>query len=274
MIFTPSTVSKIEHSSLSTIGGDILYVGGNGEGNYTHIQDAIDDANNGDTVFVYNGTYYEHLVIHKSIELIGEDRGCTIIDGERVYNLNVINIVIDSVTISGFTIQNSGYSPIKAGIRIESNFNKIVKNVLTMNPGYGIWILDSRDNNISHNIICYNDHAGIYIEAGYQNIVQYNDIFENYHEFYGFHGYNIKLKNSNWNSINYNNVENSESKNCYFVNSFRTNWDENYWGIDNISAYIIFGKLISLDILDFSFSLILWIQIDLHPVKEPYDIEV
>ena len=34
-----------------------LYVGGSGEGNYTKIQDAIDDASDGDIVFVYNGTY-------------------------------------------------------------------------------------------------------------------------------------------------------------------------------------------------------------------------
>jgi len=39
----------------------ILYVGGNGPNNYTKIQDAIDDARDGDTVFVFNGTYFETL---------------------------------------------------------------------------------------------------------------------------------------------------------------------------------------------------------------------
>ena len=36
--------------------GNTLYVGGSGEGNHTNIQDAIDDANDGDTVFVYEKT--------------------------------------------------------------------------------------------------------------------------------------------------------------------------------------------------------------------------
>jgi hypothetical protein len=47
MVFTPSTVSKVEQSPMSTLGGDILYVGGSGEGNYTRIIDAIADAESG-----------------------------------------------------------------------------------------------------------------------------------------------------------------------------------------------------------------------------------
>ena len=53
--------------------GNILYVGGNGSGNYSNIQDAINDANNGYTIFVFNGTYNENIVVNKSISLIGED---------------------------------------------------------------------------------------------------------------------------------------------------------------------------------------------------------
>ena len=39
--------------------GNILYVGGSGPGNYTKIQDALDNATEGDTVYVYSNTYYE-----------------------------------------------------------------------------------------------------------------------------------------------------------------------------------------------------------------------
>ena len=75
-------VSKIEQpSNLSD--GNTYYVGGSGPNNYTRIQDAIDNTTGGDTVFVYddNSPYYERLVIDKSINLIGENRNTTIVDG-------------------------------------------------------------------------------------------------------------------------------------------------------------------------------------------------
>ncbi|MEE9340745.1 MAG: hypothetical protein V3V21_03685, partial [Thermoplasmata archaeon] len=45
----------------ATASATTLYVGGAGPGNYTTIQGAIDNATPGDSVYVYGGTYYEHL---------------------------------------------------------------------------------------------------------------------------------------------------------------------------------------------------------------------
>jgi parallel beta-helix repeat protein len=87
----------------------VLYVGGDGENNYSKIQDAINDAKDGDIVFVYSAhqPYYEHIFINSSIMLIGENQQSTIIDGSCFES--VINIQSDFVTIRGFTIQKSGY---------------------------------------------------------------------------------------------------------------------------------------------------------------------
>ena len=62
--------------------GETLYVGGSGPGNWTNVQDAIDNATNGDTVFVFNGVYllYTCISLNKKIKLIGEDKEKTIID--------------------------------------------------------------------------------------------------------------------------------------------------------------------------------------------------
>ena len=68
---------------MPTSGGTWLYVGGSGLKNYTRIQDAIDNASEGDTVYVYSGWYNESIDIKKSIVVCGEDRNTTFIVGEN-----------------------------------------------------------------------------------------------------------------------------------------------------------------------------------------------
>ncbi|HEB37545.1 MAG TPA: hypothetical protein ENI14_02660, partial [Thermoplasmatales archaeon] len=90
-------------------GRNTLYVGGSGPNNYTRIQDAIDDANDGDTIFVYNGTYYEHhIIIDKKIYLLGENKNSTIIN--VVGKHQGVQIFCDDVIVKGFTIRNNSYA--------------------------------------------------------------------------------------------------------------------------------------------------------------------
>ena len=57
-----------------------LYVGGNGPGNYSTIQAAIENATHGDTIYVYQGIYQEYITIDKQITLIGQQKNHTIIN--------------------------------------------------------------------------------------------------------------------------------------------------------------------------------------------------
>jgi len=145
-----------------SLDGNTLYVGGNGPGNYTKIQDAIDNASNGDTVFVYNDSspYSENITIDKSIQLIGEDRDSTLINGTGI--IYTIDIKADDVNVQGFSIQNQ-----LGGIRVRSNNNKIINNNISSSHRPAISVEfnfpDCRylNNTISENIIACRNCQGI-----------------------------------------------------------------------------------------------------------------
>jgi len=99
-------IAQDTEKSQSTSRGDWLYVGGSGPGNYSTIQDAIDNASDDDMVFVYDNSspYYENIVVGKSINLIGEDKSTTVIDAQK--NGTPVKIVADGCLVTGFTILN------------------------------------------------------------------------------------------------------------------------------------------------------------------------
>jgi parallel beta-helix repeat protein len=195
MSISSTTGVNLEKQSSTTLNGKTLYVGGSGPGNYTKIQDAIDNASDGDTVFVYNGTYYERIEVDKSLNLIGEDRNITIIDSGGGVNILLIR---SWVYISGFTIQNG-----TSGILIRSNYNTITGNTITK-EGSGIWFttLPHRNNNISGNNICDNSE-GICLWVDDNNTISSNKILNN-----TFHG--IGLAYSGNNEISKNSISGSD----------------------------------------------------------------
>ncbi len=167
-------VSKIEQPF--KLGSDkILYVGGSGPENYTKIQDALNDAIDGDIVFVYKGIYYENLMIDKSINLRGENRETTIIDAN--ISGNGINIIANAVNISRFTIQKSkNWGEAIAIIKVEDVV--IFDNIIT-NSSTGILVSKSSNNIISNNLINNNYHDGITFYKSSKNIISRNNISSN-----------------------------------------------------------------------------------------------
>ena len=182
-------------------GENTFYVGGSELGNYSTIQDAIDNASEGVKIFVYNGTYYENIVVNKSVYLKGENKDFTIIDGNLTGN--VIHVTANTVMITGFTIQHSGEVFPNAGINISSNNNAISENSM-MNNFYGMTLFHANDNVISDNTIANDDHCGIYMSASSNNRITRNAI--QYHQFNGIGMYDA----SDSNTITENTLTNNE----------------------------------------------------------------
>ena len=137
LMSTPQTAFLISYNSTQAT-GSTLYVGGIGAGNYTSIQQAIDNASTDDTIFVYDDSspYYENILINKTLSLIGENHLTTIIDGNES-NGHLICITAESVMLTGFTLQHSGGIPNAACIIISSHHNIITKNHITCIPHHG-----------------------------------------------------------------------------------------------------------------------------------------
>jgi len=214
------------HSSGKIISTNInpntLYVGGDGNGNYTNIQDAVDDAYNGDTVFVYSGTYYENIVISKTIRLIGEDKITTIIDGSR--HNDVIFLSSYSVNISGFTIQNSGSGYSGISLTDYSYYHIISDNIISKNFD-GISLSYYTVRNIIRSNIIYDNSNGI--SLGYfckNNSILRNTISDN--TYYGIY---ISASNDN-NFLCFNNlIKNGQNVHDGGNNNWDNEWNGNYW---------------------------------------------
>ena len=154
--------------------GDTLHVG-IGQ-TYSNIQDAINAANESDTIHVHIGTYNENILIDKSLTLTSENKENTIIKGGG--SGHVIKITADYVNIYSFTIKDAigeGYDSI---IMDKVQNCRIISNIIK-NSDDGIYFLDSHWNTISDNIIQDNDRNGIFTSFSDNNIFKNNLIYYN-----------------------------------------------------------------------------------------------
>lgn len=252
----------VKKSSTSFSNGNILYVGGSGPDNYTRIQNAIDNATDGDTVFVYNGWYNESLFINKSISVNGQDRDKTFIGlGNNPYTFVRIDNA-KNVEFRRFTIEQHKVS-LDQGFYISECSNCQIAENCIRNREEGIRILRSKSINVSNNIIQYctfgiemshtkatieeniidgNEKGygiGVYITENI-NIIRRNTIKNNL--------YGINLYNALFTIITKNNFLQNTGTSAVTHNSFLSVWVHNYWNRPRILPKIIFGIPPGIDV--------------------------
>ena len=266
----------LDNKSKPVSGGNWLYVGGNGPGNYTKIQDVIDNAYDGDTVFVYydSSPYKEKVIVDKSIKLIGENRNTTIIENYG----KIIQVNASKVQISGFTIRQYGIR-LSSGISISSSSSEaIISNNIIKGLGYGIIILSS--NNTIYGNFIINNYEGIVLASDNEITSSNNTIYRN--EIAYSKSYSIDLELSYSNKIYENNFKRkiSMSAHIWWIYDLvyyikyplkRNKWYNNYWDNPRLGPKLIPGELIWF-LTKFMYFIRPWYQFDWHPAKKPYDI--
>ena len=225
-----NTVNNNEH---------IIIVDQSGEGDYNTIQEAVDDAQEGFTIYVKNGEYKEVIMIKKQLNLVGEDKDSTLINPVSEKNKYAICLGAPKIKLSGFSIKNGASGLYSSGIRvISSNIEIYNCNIFDTPVGIVIWSSENKiencyflgcedegialigteysacNNNIISNCIFQNNCDGIELQYSSSNTIINCDFYENSHT-----GIDAIASSNNNNKILNCRIYNNEVHGVYFSSS-------------------------------------------------------
>ena len=210
---------------------------------YSSIQKAINTAVEGESLLVSSGFYSEHLVVNKSVNLVGEDKYQTILDGSG--KGTILSVEADNVSISCFTIQFCGCSCLGyCGISAKPyHQNLIITDNNILSNGYGIRLNSTTKAILSHNNATHCDDA-IVIYNSSSVLVSENSIT--------FNSDGIDLVNSAGNDI----FENTICDNLFGLhmsNSSNNSIISNHFDSNNMSAIHSLGHSANNSVLHNNF---------------------
>jgi len=144
--------------------GTILTVDDSGGAEYTRIQDAVDDAGEGDRIMVSPGTYYETITIETTLELVGSSPEDTIINGSREGDVVTVNAT--DVLITGFNITGSGTKSGDAAIQVKAQGCEI-EGILATGNADGVIMGSYKNGRLTNSTITNNTKIAVTVGNGY-----------------------------------------------------------------------------------------------------------
>lgn len=119
---------------------------------YDTIQKAVDNATAGDSIWISGGTYSEHVVVDKTLNLTGNSSSSTFISsqGNDAITLNADWVNISSIAMSGAN-----------GIIITGHNNCTITDVNARSSSRGVYIYNGDHNHIIDSNLSSNSYTGI-----------------------------------------------------------------------------------------------------------------
>lgn len=129
---------------------------------YSSLQQAINNATPGDTIYISTGLYAEQLSIEKPVSLEGENASTTVIN----FFATVLNVIADNVSISDFTIQYSGCACFSyCSVNVTDSQNASITNNVIVSDQFGIQVQNVSKATIAHNKVTYTGDSAISVLA-------------------------------------------------------------------------------------------------------------
>ncbi|HIH75357.1 MAG TPA: hypothetical protein HA306_09445 [Methanosarcina sp.] len=152
-----------------------ITVGSDDNKDFSSIQEAVNSAKAGDTVYVYNGLYLENVYLDKEISVrsISGDPERNVVTAKNPGD-HVFHVMANNVTISGFSI-NGANEPLKAGIYLENAQGIMISNNRLSSNRMGIYLDSSTTNMLNLNNV-YENEVGIFLNASEDNWIINNRV--------------------------------------------------------------------------------------------------
>jgi parallel beta-helix repeat protein len=177
---------------------------------YNSIQEAVVLAFEGDTIYVYNGTYSENVYVYRRLTLEGEGEDVVTVTPASS-NDDVFDVAADYVNISRFTVTGATGSG-EAGIWINDSAHCNISYNNVTNNYYGIYLSSSSSNDIICNWVHHNTQNGFRLSGGStgntiggtdkgNNIIANGELQadDSYHyQFYNDQNNDVEAKNNYW----------------------------------------------------------------------------
>src|SRR2546425_2620984 len=172
----------------------IVTVDDSGGADFLKIQDAVNFAQAGYTVFIFTGSYPENVVVPKELEIVGESRTAVLIDGG---GLDGVTITADRVVLHELTILNSHIGV----LQIRTNNTRVYDTTI---KDYDTGLFNDHTLNawVAYNLITHG-RIGVLTNVSYDDAIRWNEI--SFNSKYGAKSFNTRLRNCfNWNNLHDN----------------------------------------------------------------------